>query len=143
MQKYQIFRLIFDFLSVSQPLKTSTINFLVKALYFKIQFKDIFSSRIPSVGLFLGFSLLEVRGTLEKFGDGRTGRNKGIIFCKGEREFPFPVIPGNTGLQFPFPKFAVPVPKVKKSFPLIPDKYVKLVVLCSSKYVEEKLLKAK
>ena len=62
---------------------------------------------------------------------------------RGERELPFPVIPGNTGLQFPFPKFAVPVPKVKKSFPLIPDKYVKLVVLCSSKYVEEKLLKAK
>ena len=24
---------------------------------------------------------------------------------RGEREFPFPTIPGNTGLPFPFPKF--------------------------------------
>ena len=36
---------------------------------------------------------------------------------RGEREFPFPTIPGNTGLPFPFPKFGneffipVPVPK--------------------------------
>ena len=36
---------------------------------------------------------------------------------RGEREFPFPIIPGNTGLPFPFPKFGneffipVPVPK--------------------------------
>ena len=34
---------------------------------------------------------------------------------RGEREFPFPAIPGNTGLPFPFPKigndFFIPVPK--------------------------------
>ena len=36
---------------------------------------------------------------------------------RGEREFPFPTIPGNTSLPFPFPKFGneffipVPVPK--------------------------------
>jgi len=41
----------------------------------------------------------------------------GVLQTRGEREFPFPTIPGNTGLPFPFPKFGndffipVPVPK--------------------------------
>ena len=40
-----------------------------------------------------------------------------VLHVRGEREFPFPTIPGNTGLPFPFPKFGneffipVPVPK--------------------------------
>ena len=39
---------------------------------------------------------------------------------RGEREFPFPTIFGNTGLRFPFPKFGneffVPVPKSWECF---------------------------
>ena len=37
-----------------------------------------------------------------------------FLRIRGEREFPFPAIPGNTGLPFPFPKigndFFIPVP---------------------------------
>ena len=37
--------------------------------------------------------------------------------CRGEREFPFPTIPGNTSLPFPFPKvgngFFIPIPVPK------------------------------
>ena len=40
----------------------------------------------------------------------------GILF-RGEREFPFPTIPGNTSLPFPFPKvgngFFIPIPAPK------------------------------
>ena len=38
-------------------------------------------------------------------------------WLRGEREFPFPAIPGNTGLPFPFPKigndFFIPIPVPK------------------------------
>ena len=38
-------------------------------------------------------------------------------FSRGEREFPFPTIPGTTSLQFPFPKigndFFIPIPVPK------------------------------
>ena len=44
------------------------------------------------------------------------------LTTRGEREFPFPTIFGNTGLRFPFPKFGneffipVPVPKSWECF---------------------------
>ena len=44
------------------------------------------------------------------------------LICRGEREFPFPTIPGNTGLPFPFPNlgmsfsFPFPFPKVGNAF---------------------------
>ena len=45
------------------------------------------------------------------------GQGQGALQARGEREFPFPAIPGNTSLPFPFPKIGndffilVPVPK--------------------------------
>ena len=49
-----------------------------------------------------------------------------VLWSRGEREFPFPTIPGNTGLPFPFPKFGneffipVPVPKSWECYFLFP-----------------------
>ena len=52
-----------------------------------------------------------------KAATGQDGK-KSLFFLemrlRAEREFPFPAIPGNTGLPFPFPKigndFFIPVP---------------------------------
>ena len=46
-------------------------------------------------------------------------RQEGLnrLWGRGEREFPFPTIPGNTSLPFPFPKvgngFFIPIPVPK------------------------------
>ena len=77
----------------------------------------------------LSFVLLKVSGLLLPTFVGRCGGgalSKSLFFgrpqicdipVRGEREFPFPAIPGNTGLPFPFPKignyFFIPVPVPK------------------------------
>ena len=51
---------------------------------------------------------------------------RGNILAKGEREFPFPVIPKNGGLWFPFPNFgngfchSLPVPEFRECLFFIP-----------------------
>ena len=62
---------------------------------------------------------------------------------RGEREFPFPAIPGNTGLPFPFPKighdFFIPVPKSWEcyfSFPFPFPKFGNAIFHSRSRYRE-------
>ena len=53
---------------------------------------------------------------------------RGNILAKGEREFPFPVIPKNGGLWFPFPNFgngfchSLPVPEFRECFFSFPSR---------------------
>ena len=64
---------------------------------------------------------------------------------RGEREFPFPAIPGNTGLPFPFPKigndFFIPIPVPKSwecnfSFPFPFPKFGNTIFHSRSRYRE-------
>ena len=64
---------------------------------------------------------------------------------RAEREFPFPAIPGNTGLPFPFPKigndFFIPVPVPKSwecyfSFPFPFPKFGNAILYSRSHYRE-------
>ena len=53
-------------------------------------------------------------------------------YSRGEREFPFSVIPGNTSLKFPFPwhfVISLPVPGKRKFWPGI--RTGNIIILCS------------
>ena len=65
------------------------------------------------------------------------------LWGRGEREFSFPTIPGNTGLPFPFPKigidFFIPVPKSWEyyfSFPFPFPKFGNAIFHSRSRYRE-------
>ena len=116
--------------SLTLPLKTKTrihpqhnISYVIRAIpdnfwpvhFFKINSWSLLANcaYVCSAPLSLIFALTPQPEAWKWAYNGET---------RGEREFPFPAFPGNTGLRFPFPKigndfsFPFPFPKVGNAF---------------------------